>query len=602
MSKNFLGGAVINSGPDLPAVVPEGTLFMKSGSASGLYFFGLNPDADPLTLGTQAALQWSVLVDTSGASPFVLKTGDTMTGNLVMGSGAVRAGQGVPNATNNSTNGYGFGDDGDTGMFSTGVGGLGTDLRFYLNDVERLNISAGNVTIAGNTVWHAGNDGVGSGLDADLLDGQHGSYFLDVGNMTAGILPIARGGTNTSAVPSAGAIIYGNGSQYAVSAVGSAPTGSGTGTNRQVIVSNGAGAPFWHDSLDLNVAYAVDAGSAVSATTANTALALTTVSTANVNPFNVGTSARAAASGATGIPIVANMTVWNHQYDTTAGSQIAIPASASGANQRMFFRGGAASAWAAWTEVITTANIGSFGSGSFVLKAGDTMTGGLTIDAANGLAVGSVSLPGAGSINMTGSLSASGNIITNGGNVVANAGGIMRVGSSGAGYFRGGSASSGGSMSSPMFSFEPWTGTGGASNGMYMPGANNLRLVVAGSDIVSFTAGNSSFTGNIVASGNITAFSDRRLKENIGLIENAVAKVSAINGVTYTRVGQQRRETGVIAQDVLAVMPEAVREHEGYLSVAYGNMVGLLVEAIKEQQSEIDLLKKQVSYLITRTA
>ena len=120
MSKNFLGGAVINSGPDLPAVVPEGTLFMKSGSASGLYFFGLNPDADPLTLGTQAALQWSVLVDTSGAAPFVLKTGDTMTGNLVMGSGAIRAGQGVPNATNNSTNGYGFGDDGDTGMFSTG--------------------------------------------------------------------------------------------------------------------------------------------------------------------------------------------------------------------------------------------------------------------------------------------------------------------------------------------------------------------------------------------------------------------------------------------------------------------------------------------------
>jgi len=45
------------------------------------------------------------------------------------------------------------------------------------------------VQIAGNTIWHAGNDGSGSGLDADLLDGQHGTYYRDASNLT-GIIEI----------------------------------------------------------------------------------------------------------------------------------------------------------------------------------------------------------------------------------------------------------------------------------------------------------------------------------------------------------------------------------------------------------------------------
>ena len=100
--------------------------------------------------------------------------------------------------------------------------------------------------------------------------------------------------------------------------------------------------------------------------------------------------------------------------------------------------------------------------------------------------------------------------------------------------------------------------------------------------------------GAIVAAGNVTAYSDIKFKENIKVIPDAVEKVKAMRGVTYTRNDLEDREdrhTGVIAQEVEQVLPEAVREGFNGKTVAYGNMVGLLIEAIKEQQKQIDELK-----------
>lgn len=112
-----------------------------------------------------------------------------------------------------------------------------------------------------------------------------------------------------------------------------------------------------------------------------------------------------------------------------------------------------------------------------------------------------------------------------------------------------------------------------------------------------FTFGRS--TGDFTATGNVTAYSDRRLKEDIQVIENALDKVSKISGVTYKRtdylIEPEGRQTGVIAQEVEEVLPEAVQTHfrSGYKAVAYGNMVGLLIEAIKELKAEVDSLKKE---------
>ena len=94
----------------------------------------------------------------------------------------------------------------------------------------------------------------------------------------------------------------------------------------------------------------------------------------------------------------------------------------------------------------------------------------------------------------------------------------------------------------------------------------------------------------IVSSGDITAFSDIRLKTNIERIENALDKVCQLSGYTYDM--NNKRSTGVIAQEVEMVLPEVVQDREdGYKTVAYGNMIGLLIEAIKELKEEIKVIK-----------
>jgi len=113
------------------------------------------------------------------------------------------------------------------------------------------------------------------------------------------------------------------------------------------------------------------------------------------------------------------------------------------------------------------------------------------------------------------------------------------------------------------------------------------------------------FAGNYTATGNITAYSDIRIKENIEVIPEALDKVCQLSGYTFDRtdfapdaetgVMPETRQTGVIAQEVLKVLPEAVAEmDDGKLTVAYGNMVGLLIESIKELKAEIDTLKTQL--------
>lgn len=106
-------------------------------------------------------------------------------------------------------------------------------------------------------------------------------------------------------------------------------------------------------------------------------------------------------------------------------------------------------------------------------------------------------------------------------------------------------------------------------------------------------------SGNLTMAGNVTAYSDIRLKENIEVIPDALDKVQQIRGVTFTRNDVDDLEqlhTGVIAQEVETVLPMAVSEdNSGVKNVAYGNMVGLLIEAIKELKTEVDDLKTQLA-------
>jgi hypothetical protein len=108
--------------------------------------------------------------------------------------------------------------------------------------------------------------------------------------------------------------------------------------------------------------------------------------------------------------------------------------------------------------------------------------------------------------------------------------------------------------------------------------------------------------GEIRATDNITAYySDERLKTKLGPIENAIEKVKSLSGFyfeaneTAVALGyQKKREVGVSAQEVQAILPEIVVAapiSDEYMTVRYEKLIPLLIEAIKDQQKQIDELK-----------
>jgi hypothetical protein len=112
---------------------------------------------------------------------------------------------------------------------------------------------------------------------------------------------------------------------------------------------------------------------------------------------------------------------------------------------------------------------------------------------------------------------------------------------------------------------------------------------ISNTNAVSYNAS----TGALTAVSMVSS-SDERLKSNIQTLTNAVQTVENLRGVSYLR--NDRPEIGVVAQEVEKVLPMLVHEDpEGYKSVAYGNMVGLLIEAIKELSAEVKALKAELN-------
>ena len=115
-----------------------------------------------------------------------------------------------------------------------------------------------------------------------------------------------------------------------------------------------------------------------------------------------------------------------------------------------------------------------------------------------------------------------------------------------------------------------------------------------GSTITALTV-DMSAAGAATFNNDVTAFSDVILKDNIDTIDNALDRVKGMRGVFFDRKdNKQQRQTGVIAQEVEPFLPEVVREtkdEKKIKSVAYGNMVGVLIEAIKELNAKIEELQ-----------
>ena len=99
---------------------------------------------------------------------------------------------------------------------------------------------------------------------------------------------------------------------------------------------------------------------------------------------------------------------------------------------------------------------------------------------------------------------------------------------------------------------------------------------------------------DLYVTGNVTSYystSDLRLKSNLSKIENSLEKVESLTGYTFNYNNSEIKSTGLVAQDLEKVLPEAVYEmSDGYKAIRYENMMGLIVEAIKDLKQEVEVL------------
>ena len=261
---------------------------------------------------------------------------------------------------------------------------------------------------------------------------------------------------------------------------------------------------------------------------------------------------------------------------------------------------------------------GTFSSGAASLGSTLNVVGATTL-ASNGLNVGS------GQLQVSG-----GNVLANGSLSVSSNGSFGgTLGVTGAATFSSTMAVTGAATFSSNVTVATPSSGGHATTKTYVDNADNLKLSLTGgtmsggltiqntaptitmadtdngtfsihcnSALIGFlgTAGGwisrTDNSGNFTATGNVTAYSDERIKDNIHTIEYAIDRVRALRGVYYTRKDTGAPGVGVIAQEVQSVFPEVVQEHsDGILSVAYGNLVGVLIEAVKELADRVEELE-----------
>lgn len=146
-----------------------------------------------------------------------------------------------------------------------------------------------------------------------------------------------------------------------------------------------------------------------------------------------------------------------------------------------------------------------------------------------------------------------------------------------------------------------------ATNATTATNATNVTVAAESTDTTCFPLFSTSATGDQApkSSTNLTfdasagrlsatflnSLSDEKLKKDISTIDNAVDKVMQLRGVDYTWKQSEEKSKGVIAQELQKVLPELVSESDDRLSVNYNGIIGVLIEAIKEQQKQIDELK-----------
>ena len=135
-----------------------------------------------------------------------------------------------------------------------------------------------------------------------------------------------------------------------------------------------------------------------------------------------------------------------------------------------------------------------------------------------------------------------------------------------------------------------------SSNPGYTTNSGDITSVTAGTNL---SGGGSSggVTLNVVSSPSftdVTITSDARTKKDVNTIDNALDKVNNLRGVEFTRIKDEKRSIGVIAQELETILPELVStDDEGMKSVNYAQITGVLIEAVKELSKQVEELKRK---------
>jgi len=402
-----------------------------------------------------------------------------------------------------------------------------------------------------------------------------------------GTLPVANGGTNatTAAAARTNLGVAASGVNSDITSLTGLTTNLSVaqgGTGAQTLTANGV--LYGNGTSAIQALAPVASGYVLTSTGLSSAPAWTDQSSLSTPPINKLTT----ATGVNGIDNAAYTQTWSWN-SLAAGNGLALTSTNTSTTGSLLYVSSA------------SAGAASTGLASFNFSGAHTGNGvGITDATTTGTALG---ITGSGAYTGTGLFNITANSATTGTLAAISSSSLT----TGTGLKITASNNSLNSTNGLLYVANTSTSTAGivgriqsnstAGSGLTVLANGNVGIGNVAPAVALDVTGSGQFTGNLTVNGSINAPSDIRLKTHIETLTNVLEKIDNLRGVSYEFINQQKYasgpQIGVIAQELQKVFPELVKKGtNGYLAVNYSQLTGVLIQAIKEQQQEINTLKQ----------